>query len=230
MTSQNTTPPSRSTVQAWTATGLSGFAVPALMLLVLSADTTSLAATGGPIFTLGLMGVGIIGAATSRHFGAGVLMALVSLSGLVVLALLLGMPLPAHPISTVLAACIASCSFAARGALFARSLSAKGWLMGLFVVAGEASILLTAAVLPGVLPDWLLALLPAQWSSVAIQTSLTGADTFAVRWPLIALAGTAATTMITATLWPRRWPYLIMFTGWLGFSALVYWSWLAMAT
>ena len=41
---------------------------------------------------------------------------------------------------------------------------------------------------------------------------------------LIALAGTAATTLLAARLWLHRWPYLLMFTAWLGLSALVYFS------
>jgi len=97
--------------------------------------------------------------------------------------------------------------------------------MASFVVAGEASVLLLASVFPGALPEWFLALLPAQWASVAIQTALTGAGTFAALSVLIALAGTAATTLLAARLWLYRWPYLLMFTAWLGLSALVYfWS------
>ena len=217
-------------MKAWTATGLLGIAAPVCMLLVLAADTASITLASGPIFTLGLMGVGIMGTAITGHFWTGTLMALMTMACLMLLAMVLGMPLPSGPIATALAAGIASCSFAARGALFAVSLLSKGWLMALFVVTGEASILLTAAVLPGVLPDWLLALLPAQWSSLAIQASLTGEKTLVTNGALYALAGTAVTTLFTAQLWPRRWPYLIMFTSWLGFSALVYFSWLESAT
>lgn len=94
--------------------------------------------------------------------------------------------------------------------------------MALFVVAGEASVLLIASTLPGLLPKWFLALLPAQWASTAIQTALTGTGPFAVIPALIALAGTAATTLLAARLWLRRWPYLLMFSTWLGLSALVY--------
>jgi hypothetical protein len=117
---------------------------------------------------------------------------------------------------------IASFSFAARGKLFARSAGNRGWWIAVFVVAGEAAILITAATKPGALPAWLLVLLPAQWASTAIQTALTGTGTRAAAAPLIALAGTAAATLLVARLWPRRWPYLIMFSTWLALSALVW--------
>lgn len=97
--------------------------------------------------------------------------------------------------------------------------------MALFVVAGEASVLLIVSVWPGALPEWFLALLPAQWASIAIQTAVTGTGTFPAMSVLIALAGTAATTLLAARLWLQRWPYLLMFTAWLSLSALVYfWS------
>jgi len=97
--------------------------------------------------------------------------------------------------------------------------------MALFVVAGEASVLLMASTWPDLLPDWFLALLPAQWASIAIQTALTGTGTVAALPVLLALAGTAATTLLAARLWLHRWPYLLMFTAWLGLSAMVYfWS------
>ncbi|MFK7957744.1 MAG: hypothetical protein AB8B96_16715 [Lysobacterales bacterium] len=67
-------------------------------------------------------------------------MALLNAACLVVLALSLHMPALPHPFSTGLAMVIANGSFAARGALFAKTLSHKGWLMALFVVAGEASV------------------------------------------------------------------------------------------
>lgn len=210
---------------AWCATAVAGIAVPVLLMLELSAASSPLASASGPIFTLGLMGVGIIAAATAGHFWIGVRLALLNAAGLLVLAFALGMPALAHPFSTGLAMVIASGSFAARGALFAKTLSHRGWLMALFVVAGEASVLFIAYTWPGVLPDWFLALLPAQWASIAIQTALTGTGTFAAMPVLIALAGTAATTLLAARLWLHRWPYLLMFTAWLGLSALVYfWS------
>ena len=131
--------------------------------------------------------------------------------GLVLFACALGMPPPLHPLSGGLAIIIASISFAARGALFARSASDKGWWIAVFVVAGEAAILITASALPDSLPEWLLVLLPAQWASTAIQTAFTGTADRAASAALLALAGTAAATLLVAWLWPRRWPYLIMF-------------------
>ena len=83
-------------------------------------------------------------------------------------------------------------------------------------------MVLTAAAMPGALPGWLLALLPAQWASAAIQTTLTTSGAGVALSELIALAGTAAATLLVAALWPRRWPYLVMFTTWLGLSALVW--------
>jgi hypothetical protein len=198
--------------------------VPVLILLALLAKSSPLVPVGGPVLTLGLMGVGIIGAATAGYFLAGVALSLTNAACLLLLALALGMAPPLHVFSIVLAMVVASGSFAARGALFAKTMTQKGWLMALFVVAGEASVLLIAYVWPGVLPLWFLALLPAQWASTAIQAALTGAGASVVIPVLIALAGTAATTLLAARLWMRGWPYLLMFTAWLGLSALVYFS------
>lgn len=209
---------------AWCTTALTGVAVPVLLMLVLSESSSSVVLAGGPIFTLGLMGVGIIAAAIVGRFWIGVSLALLNAACLLVLALALGMPALPYPFSTVLALVIASGSFAARGALFAKTLSSRGWLMALFVVAGEASVLLIVSAWPGVLPNWFLALLPAQWASIAIQTSLTGTGTMAAAPVLLALAGTAATTLLAARLWLQRWPYLLMFTAWLALSAMVYFS------
>jgi hypothetical protein len=72
------------------------------------------------------------------------------------------------------------------------------------------------------LPDWALALLPAQWATIAIQAALTGTAAPAASAALFALAGTAAATLLVTRLWPRRWPYLVMFTTWLSLSALVW--------
>ena len=132
------------------------------------------------------------------------------------------MPALPHPVSTSFAMVIASGSFAARGALFAQTMQQKGWLMALFVVSGEASVLLINAIWPGALPNWFLALLPAQWASIAIQTALTGTGTVAALPVLIALGGTAATTLMAAKYWRNGWPYPLMFMTWLGLSALVY--------
>ncbi len=166
----------------------------------------------------------MIAAAAAGRLWLGVFLALVNGACLIVLARALGMPPLPHPLSTGLAVIVATFSFAARGALFARSAFDKGWWIALFVVFGEAAILITAAAMPNTLPQWLLVLLPAQWANVAIQTSLTGTGTLAASAVLLALAGTATATLVVAHLLPRRWPYLLMFTTWLGLSALV-WYW-----
>jgi hypothetical protein len=164
----------------------------------------------------------MIAAAVAGRLWIGVLLALLTGAGLMLLARVLGMPALPHPFSTAMAVIMASVSFAARGTLFARSAGEKGWRIAVFVVAGEAAMLLTASAMPGALPDWLLVLLPARWASTAIQTALTGTGTRAASSALMALAGTAAATLLVARLWPRRWPYLVMFTAWLGLSALVW--------
>jgi hypothetical protein len=209
---------------AWPAMVLAGVAAPTLAMLMLvdAPAPAPLALAGGPILAVGLMGVGMIAAAAAGRLWIGVLLAMLTGAGLIALARALGMPPLPHPFSTGLAVIIASFSFAARGALFARSAAEKGWWIAVFVVAGEAAMLLTASAMPGVLPDWLLVLLPAQWASTAIQTALTGTGTRAASSTLLALAGTAAATLLVARLWPRRWPYLVMFTVWLGLSALVW--------
>jgi len=203
---------------------LAGVTAPSLAMLMLvdAPAPAPLALTGGPILAVGLMGVGMIAAAAAGRLWIGVVLALLTGAGLLLQARMLGMPALPHPFSTGLAMIIASFSFAARGTLFARSAGHRGWWIAVFVVAGEAAILLTASVMPGALPDWLLVLLPAQWASTAIQTALTGTGTRAANSALIALAGTAAATLLVARLWPRRWPYLVMFTTWLGLSALVW--------
>jgi hypothetical protein len=218
------TPPPAWPFLAWSAVALAGVAAPSLaMLLLVDAPAPApLTLAGGPILAVGLMGVGMIAAAAAGRLWIGVLLALLTGAGLILLARGLGMPPLPHPFSTGLAVLIASFSFAARGALFARSAGEKGWWIAVFVVAGEAAILLTASAMPGALPDWLLVLLPAQWASTAIQTALTGPGTRAASSVLFALVGTAAATLLVARLWPRRWPYLVMFTAWLALSALVW--------
>ncbi len=193
-----------------------------LALLVNRDNASALLESAGPVFTLGLMGVGILAAANTGQFRSGVTLALLNVVCLTLLALALGLPAPPQPLATAFVMIIASGSFAARGALFAKTLARRAWLMGLFVVAGEASVLLIAALLPDALPTWFLALLPAQWASVAIQTTLTGAGQFSAAAALIALGGTAMSTMVAAKLWYRPWPYPLMFTTWLGLSTLVY--------
>ena len=200
----------------WSVVVLAGGAAPVLAMLVLGD------ALAGPILALGLMGAGMIGAAAAGRLWIGLLLALLAGAGLVLLARALGMPGVPHPVSTGLAFIIASFSFAARGSLFARSAADKGWWIAVFVVGGEAAMLGTALALPGALPDWLLVLLPAQWASMAIQAGFSGTSMGAASWALLALAGTGAVTLLVARLWPRRWPYLLMFTAWLGLSALVW--------
>ncbi|WP_373487371.1 hypothetical protein [Blastomonas sp.] len=211
-------------ILAWLSVALAGVAAPvlAMLLLVDAHGSAPLALVCGPIVAVGLMGVGMIAAAADGRLWIGVLLALLTGAGLILLARALGTPPLPHPLSTGLAVIIASISFAARGTLFARSASDKGWLIAIAVVAGEVAFLSTALALPDTLPDWLLALLPAQWASIAIQTALTGTGTRAASSALFALAGTAAATLLVARLWPRRWPYLLMFTTWLALSALVW--------
>lgn len=202
---------------AWLAAGLAGALFPALALLRLADAPAMLALVGGPVLALGLMGMAMIAAAAAGRLWAGVGLALSAGLGLILLARALGMPALPHPVSTGLAMIIASISFAARGVLFSRAYLRGGWGLALFVVAGEAAMLVTAAWLPA----WLLVLLPAQWASTAIQTAITGTGTRAASSALLALAGTAATTLLVASLLPRRWPYVLMFTAWLGLSSLV---------
>lgn len=226
MTPPLQTPRAATPLAAWLVAGLAGVAAPVTAMLML-ADAPAAApfgVVGGPILAVGLMGAGMIGAAAAGSLRAGVLLALVAGAGLILFAQALGMPAAAHPLLAGFALIIASISFAARGALFARSAGTKGWWIALFVVAGEVAILATALALPDALPAWLLALLPAQWASTAVQTALTGTGMRAASAALVALASTAAATLLVAFLWPRRWPYLVMFTAWLACSALVWHS------
>lgn len=205
----------------WLVAALAGIAAPAAALLVLAVAPAQSPSNlvAGPILAVGLMAVGMITASANGRLWIGLLLALLAGGGLILFARALELPPLPNPLASAAAMIIASISFAARGALFARSAGSKGWWVAVGVVAGEAAMLATAAARPGALPDWLLALLPAQWASTAIQTTLTGAG--AAQAELLALAGTAAATLLVAQLWPRRWPYLIMFSVWLGLSALV---------
>jgi len=200
--------------------------IPALSaaLLVNPDNLPPIALIGGPAMAVGLMAAGMIGAAAAQRFWIGILLAFVAGTALIALGYVLGLPIAPNPFSMMVTIAVASLSFAARGALFARSALDRGWWIAVFVVAGEGAIVLTALAEPEMLPDWLLALLPAQWANIAIQVALMGIGTGAqlASSALIALAGTAAATLLVARLWPRRWPYLIMFTAWLGLSALVY--------
>jgi hypothetical protein len=190
-------------------------------LLAFSPASESAVLFGGPIVAVALMGAGMIGAAAAGNLRIGVLCALLNGAALLALGWALGLPLTGFPLITALVAVVASISFAVRGALFARSAGDNGWWIAVFVVLGEVAVLATAMALPGALPPWLLTLLPAQWASIAIQTALSGAPVLAAGVSLIALVSTAAATHLVASLWPRRWPYLVMFTTWLGASALV---------
>ncbi|MEE4317857.1 MAG: hypothetical protein V2I74_12835 [Erythrobacter sp.] len=226
MTSVPNDPALAGSLAAWVTAAVAGIAAPAAAMVVLAAgnDSAPMAVFGGPLLAVGLMGTGMIAASAAGRLWIGVGLSLIAGACLVLLAHALGMALPLHPLSVVLAMLVASLSFAARGALFARSAADKGWWIAVFVVGGEAAILATAVALPKSLPAWLLTLLPAQWASMAIQSALTGAGMGArgAIAALLALAGTAATTLLVARLWPRRWPYLIMFTAWLALSALVW--------
>ncbi|MEM6494199.1 MAG: hypothetical protein AAF650_07440 [Pseudomonadota bacterium] len=215
---------------AWSFVALTGMVAPVTAMLLLgdalgdAPGPESSAAILGPILAISLMGAGMIAAAASGRLWVGLALALAAGAGLTLLGLWLGMLAVSSPLWIALAICIASLSFAVRGALFARSAAGRGWWIALFVVTGEAAIVLTALARPGELPEWLLVLLPAQWTSAAVQVALFGGGDRMASAALIALAGTAAATLLVAALWPRRWPYLIMFTTWLALSALV-WYW-----
>jgi hypothetical protein len=199
----------------WLVMGLAGVIAPGAALVILGPSPSG----AGPIIAVALMASGMIAAAAAGHFKTGVALALLTGLGLALLAAAVGAVPLSRWFSASLAMAVASISFAARGALFSRSAAPRGWWVAAAVVAGEAAMLATAAARPDALPDWLLALLPAQWASAAIGTALGGAG-FATS-ELVALAGTAAATMLVTRLLPRRWPYLIMFSVWIGLSALV---------
>ncbi|WP_285711311.1 hypothetical protein [Erythrobacter oryzae] len=207
---------------AWTTVALAGVVAPA-GALVMSPDPRA----AGTVVAIGMMGAGMIAAAAAGRFAVGVVAALLAGAGLTLLALSLGLPSLHAPAATALAAIIASVSFAARGRLFARSAEGRGWWIAVAVVSGEAAVLLTAAAMPGTWPGWVLALLPAQWATLALQAGLTGTGAEVASIALLALGATAAATLLVARLWPRRWPYLVMFTTWLGVSALVWERWSA---
>jgi hypothetical protein len=204
----------------WLAAALAGGVAPAAALAVAD-DAGAVAA----VVAVGMMGAGMISAAVTGRFRSGVIAALLAGAGLVLLARAFGLPASHAPAATLLAAILASVSFAARGALFARSAGARGWWVALAVVAGEAAVLATAAAMPGAWPVWVLALLPAQWATLALQAALTGTGAQIASAALFALGGTAAATLLVARLWPRRWPYLVMFTTWVSFSAFVWSRW-----
>lgn len=214
--------PARAPLGAWLAALFAGAIAPAGALWV--AGDTRIA---GPIIAVGIMAAGMIAAAAAGRFLVGLVLALINAAFLVLLARANGLPALADPMAGALAASIAGVSFAARGALFARSSGARGWWIALAVLAGEAAVLLTALAAPGAWPGWVLALLPAQWTAIAIESALTGALGPVANAALVALAATAAATLLVTRLWPRRWPYLVMFTTWLGVSAIVWERWQA---
>jgi len=63
---------------AWYTTAVVGVLAPVLLVLALPAVSAPLALASGPIFTLALMGVGIISAATMGRFWAGGALALLN--------------------------------------------------------------------------------------------------------------------------------------------------------
>lgn len=211
---------------AWLCGGLAGVIAPALALIVLTHGNTPQpsASLAGTVMAVAMMAGGMITAAASGSLRVGAGLAVVTGTGLALLARALGLPSLPNPAWGGTAMIIAATSFAARGALFARSAADRGWIIAIAVVAGEAAIVATALADPQALPEWLLALLPAQWASIAIGAALAGTGGRAAFWALCALAGTAAATLLVASLWPRRWPYLMMFTTWLGLSALVFYQ------
>lgn len=206
----------------------SGFLAPAIALVLLAnaGVLSPQSAIASSLVAVGMMGAGMIGASSSGRMLIGVLLAALSGTLLLCLALSLGAPMSASPLFALVTAsiimAIASFSFAARGALFARSAREYGWLIAIFVVGGEAAIIATAAISPGLLPDWLLVLLPAQWANLAIQWSISGGSALTAGSALIALCGTGLATLFVKQMWPRRWTYLVMFTTWLALSAVVW--------
>lgn len=209
---------------AWTTVAMAGFALPfaALVMLANMASAETLNTVTAPIVAVAMMGAAMIGAATAGRFWLGVGFGLVTGAALVFVSASLGLPGVQKPVALAIVCSAASVSFAARGALFARSGLDKGWWIAVFVVAGEAAVLATAAAQPGALPDWLLVLLPAQWASLALQSGFDGSNTVTASAALAALLGTGAATLFVVKLWPRRWPYLVMFSAWLSFAALVW--------
>jgi hypothetical protein len=205
---------------AWIAVAIAGSIAPAAALAI-GGD----ARIAGPVLALGMMGTGMIAAAVSGRQWVGAALALLNAALLVLLARAVGLPGFRDPTAAGVAAIIASLSFAARGSLFARSAAPRGWWVALAVVAGEAAVLLTAIAMPGAWPLWVLALLPAQWATIAVQAALNGTLAPVAAAALVALAGTAAATMFVTRLWPRRWTYIVMFTTWLALSAIVWAQW-----
>ena len=226
MTSLFYSQPIKWPLMAWTFAVLAGVGAPfaALLMLAGEPDTVHPIKAIAPLLALGLMGMGMIASAAAGRFWTGFALALICGAVLVLALQALGSPGLSSIAATGFVFCIASLSFAARGALFAKSGGGRGWWIALAVVAGEAAIIATAWAEPGAIPQWLLVLLPAQWASIAIEASITGMGWQVAGAALVALGGTAAATMLVAKLWPARWTYSVMFTAWLALSALVWWS------
>lgn len=174
------------------------------------------------LMAVGTMSTGMIVAALTRRLWIGLCGGSLTGASLVIAAGITGAQPATDAVWTGLAILMASFSFAARGALFARSASDKGWWIAVAVVSGEAAILMTAAASPEAIPDWVLVLLPAQWASMAFQYGADGLNLAAGVAALGALGATAIATLIVRRLWPRRWPYLVMFTTWIGMSLQVW--------
>ncbi|MFC3097494.1 hypothetical protein [Alteraurantiacibacter palmitatis] len=211
-------------VQAWLSFILAAIFAPGLvMLLVANAPApVPVALVGGPILAVALLGAGVLAAAVSRRFWIGFALALLAGVGLIQFARALGMPPLPHPFSTGMAVIVSSFGFAAMGALLGRAAPATGWRTAAFAIAAMAAILAIAAAWPGTLPDVLLALVPAHWASVAIQTALTGTGTRLASSALFALGGTGAAALLARWLWSRKWPLWLVVAAWLALSALVW--------
>lgn len=210
---------------AWLTAFLISVAGPLAAIVTMArADLTGpLSGVAAPVLALGMMGVAMIGSAVTGRLWVGVVLAGINAAFLGSVCAASGLLSPALSLFLGAAVLAASISFAARGSLFALSATPRGWLVAFGVVAGEAAIVLTALFQPGALPDWLLALLPAQWASIALQSAFSESVSAQTLASIAALVGTAAATMFVTYMWPRRWTYGIMFTTWLALSAVV-WS------
>ncbi|MFC3101719.1 hypothetical protein [Altererythrobacter lauratis] len=219
-------------VPAWLFLALAAIVAPAVvMLLVADAPApVPVALVGGPILAAALIAAGLTAGAASRRFWIGFPLALLAGVGLIQLARVLGMPALPHPFSTGMSVIVTSFGFAAMGALLGRAAPAMGWRIAAFAIATMAGILAIVAVWPDTLPDALLALVPAHWASMAIQTALTGTGTRLASSSLFALAGTGAAALLARGLWsrnwpqgwPHNWPLWLVVVAWIGLSALVW--------
>lgn len=215
-------------VPAWLFLALGAMLAPGLVMVLL-ADAPApapVALVGGPILGLALMAAGVMAASASRRFWIGFPLALLAGVGLIQFARALGMPVLPHPFSTGMAVIVSSFAFAAMGALLGRVAPVAAWRLAAFATAAMAAILAVAAAWPGTLPDVLLALLPAHWASVAIQTALTGTGTRLASSALFALGGTGVAALLVRWLIrrtsARAWPLWLMGAIWIGLSALVW--------